>query len=482
VKPDEVRRRAAAGAIFVAAKDVTIQLVALAGSIVFAHYLLPSELGLYALAATVTLVLATLIGPALASGLIRQPEPPDRADLETLFAVQLGLAVVVAPLTALAAIPFGRPGQVVALMALTLPLAAIRAPGVIMLERELVYRRLVVAEVAEVVAYYGCGVAGVLAGWHVWALAIALVVKAAVGSSLVAVLAPGVLVRPRFSAVRARRLLGLGLRIQATDALNLVRDHGLNIGAAAFGGLGVLGLWTLGARLAQAPGLLLSALWRVSFPAMSRLVAAGEEPRPLIERTVRVVAVAFALMAVPLVAAAPAFIPAVFGARWASAANVVPGVDFALMISVPPSVAMIGYLWATGDARTPLRAVILHTIALGGVTFPLLPVLGLPAIGVGWVASGLVDATVLCRAARARTGARVVRALALPSALAVVAGAIGWVGAAAGEATLLRAAAAAVVAEGIFLAGIVVLRRQLLDELFRVLARALHATTAQAPA
>jgi O-antigen/teichoic acid export membrane protein len=482
VKPAEVRRRAAAGAVVVAAKDVTIQLIAFAGSIVFAHFLLPAELGLFALAATVTLLLATLIGPALASGLIRQPEPPDREDLATLFALQLGLAFVVAPATAIAVLPFGRAGEVIALMALTLPLRALRAPGVILLERDLVYRRLVVAEVAEVVAYYGWGIAGVLGGWGVWALASALVVKALVGSVLVVVLAPAAFIRPRFSRVRARRLLGLGLRIQATDVLNLVRDHGLNLGAAAFGGLGVLGLWTLGARLAQAPGLLLSALWRVSFPAMSRLVAAGEEPRPLIERIVRVVAVGFALMATPLVAASPAFVPAVFGAQWAAAANVVPGVDFALMISVPPSVAMIGYLWATGDARTPLRAVMLHTVALGGVTFPLLPLIGLPAIGLGWIASGLVDATVLCRAARARTGARVVRALALPSVLAVVAGAAGWAGATAGQPTLLRAAAAAVLAEGIFVAGIVLIRRQLLDELFRVLGRALHATTAQAAA
>ena len=38
--------------------------------------------------------------------------------------------------------------------------------------------------------------------------------------------------------------------------------------------------------------LLFEALWRLSFPALSQLMAAGEDPKPLMERGVTVVAAA----------------------------------------------------------------------------------------------------------------------------------------------------------------------------------------------
>ena len=37
-------------------------------------------------------------------------------------------------------------------------------------------------------------------------------------------------------------------------------------------------------RFIQIPFLLFESLWRITFPGMARLIEAGEDPRPVVER------------------------------------------------------------------------------------------------------------------------------------------------------------------------------------------------------
>ena len=57
-------------------------------------------------------------------------------------------------------------------------------------------------------------------------------------------------------------------------------------------GVPALGVWNVANRILQVPFLLLSSLWRVSFPGMSRLVEARENVGQTIQRVVAMVAVA----------------------------------------------------------------------------------------------------------------------------------------------------------------------------------------------
>src|SRR5436190_637068 len=169
------------------------------------------------------------------------------------------------------------------------------------------------------------------------------------------------LARPVVSRPILRGLLPFGLRLQAIDFVNLVREQGLNVGIAAIGGLATLGAWSFAYRIMQMPYILFTTLWRVSFPAMSRLVEAKEDMKPLLERGVALTAVATGAILVPLTASAPAAIPAILGEGWHEVPDVVPWASLGLMIGGPISVAVAGYLYAIGDARTPLRATLAHT-------------------------------------------------------------------------------------------------------------------------
>ena len=51
----------------------------------------------------------------------------------------------------------------------------------------------------------------------------------------------------------------------------LIRDQGMAIAIAAIGGFEALGVWNIVYRFTTVVIILMESLWRVSFPAMSRL-------------------------------------------------------------------------------------------------------------------------------------------------------------------------------------------------------------------
>jgi O-antigen/teichoic acid export membrane protein len=328
--------------------------------------------------------------------------------------------------------------------------------------------------------HYGWAIATVAAGWGVWGLASAVIVRAFAGTAILFCLAQVRVLRPRLSWRRVRGLLPFGVRYQLFGLALLARDQALNLGAAAIGGLAVLGLWTVARRFLQIPFLLFTSLWRVSFPAMSRLTNAGEPPGPIIERSVGLVAVATGLLLTPLVGAGPALVHTVLGERWADAASVLPWASLGLMIGGPVSVATAGYLWAIGDASTPLRAVACHGAAWIAVTLTLMPAIGVTALGVGWLAAGVIDALVLGRAARRTAQIRLAPFLLVPVGVASISAVAGWIVSSSSGATITSAVMGAGLAELLYVSGLLLLNRGSLTEMFSVTGRAIRASLASA--
>jgi polysaccharide transporter, PST family len=475
IRSDEVRRRAVAGVAVLGARGLAIRTLNFAGYLVLARLLGPSELGVVALGLTILFSATFFVDAGIGTALIRRAERPGRRDLEAVAFFQLCAGLVLALATAGIAAPLGEAGQVAAVMVAALPLTAFRTPGVVLLERDLRYHTLALVEIVEVLVFQACAIPAVAAGMGTWGVAVAAVAKTVAGTAMMLWRGPIGFVAPVPRLRRLRAMLGFAGRFQAIGVVDLVRDQGLNMGIAAMAGIATLGLWSLAYRLLLIPLLLFTSLWQVSFPAMSRLVGAGEDPRPLIERGVSLGAVAAGALLVPIVAAAPAAVPAVFGAAFRDASLVLPGSCLGLMIAGPISVATAGYLFAVGEVAAVLRAAVLHTIAWGLVTFPLLPVAGVAAVGVGHAASCAVDAAMLSRAAARAGHPRSARPLVVPAAAAVGAAAAGWALASATAPTLAMAAACAILAEGLFLGALWVVRRRALLDSLRLVGRAASA-------
>jgi len=474
--PDEVRRRAGAGVVLVGARAIAVNLIGFAGGIALARLLPPSDFGLVALATGITVSLSLLIDVGLGASLVQRPVPPERADLQTLLGLELVLTSGVAAATAFAALPFGEDGQVIALVVASLPLAAVRVPGFVLMERNLSYRSIAFVETAETIAYFAWGIATVAAGAGVWGLASATLVRAAVGSVSTLLLAHEGVVAPRLSLRRTRSLLAFGIRFQATGAASVLKDQGLNFGVALIDGVRVLGLWSLATRLVQVAFVFAGSLSRVSCPTIARLIEAGVDPRPYVQRGIRLTATGLGVLLVPLVSAAPAFVPSVLGPRWNGVAPVLPPACLGLTIGASASVAIAGYLWAIGDAKTPLRATVVYSVAWVVVGLALLPLLGVAGLGVGWLVAGVLDAYLLGRGMAAHADVRVFEAMLAPIAVGSAAAACGWVLATKGGDTIASAVLAGCVGELLFLATLFVIRRRLLEDLWGLGLQAVRAT------
>jgi O-antigen/teichoic acid export membrane protein len=469
----ELRSKALSAVALVAGRNIIIKVAALFGNIAFARLLSPTDFGMVAFGLTILVFVQLLSDGGLGVGLIRRPEEPHPDDLRVLLGFQILLTTIlgVAVATVGAFGPFGRPGFVTAVMMPALPLLAFRAPSAIVFERNLNYGPLVRVEVVEELSFYGWGITTILLGAGVWGLATAAVVKALVGTVAMLRVSPVARMAPTYSWHRLRPLLGFGVKFQGVNLVNTGGLQLLNFGIAGIGGLAVLGLWALAWRLAQLPYLLFGTLWRVSFPAAAQLLAAGESGRKMIERGLALAAVATGAILAPATGSISPLVPAVFGHRWAPVGEVLPIAFFALQVSGPVSVASAGYLYAVGDTSSILRAATATSVVWVIVTLPLLPSLGVLAVGVGWAVSSFIEIPIMAIPARRRTGADYVRPLLMPWIAATVAGASGWLVSRTFAHGFLAACAGGSVSACAYAAPIFLLRRDTVRRIMRLAGR-----------
>jgi O-antigen/teichoic acid export membrane protein len=398
----------------------------LVANVVLARLLLPDQFGVLALGFTCVAVAGFITSGGIGAHFLRAAEPPSRGQLEAIYALQLTAACVLASLAVALAVPLGTVGAVAAVMACSLPIDASRAPAALLAERRLDYGALVRAEVLEILAYNVFAIAFVVAGLGVWGVALAVVIRALVGTTLVVTTLPPGLVRPRWSWETVRPILGFGLAFQSVSAVTLVRDQGIVVVVGAVAGLTTLGYWSLAYRIVQVIVVVLESLWRVSYPAVARLIAAGGDVAVTLQRALGISAVIVGAIVASLIGTAPASIPLIFGHRWESA---VPAVAFCaggLMISGPISTASAGLLLARGRVNWILWTTIIHTLTWFAITMPLLGSLGVEAVGIGWCVAACVDAALLARYTKREIDVSIIGSLAAPTVAAAFTATVGW--------------------------------------------------------
>ena len=462
----EVRGRALTGVLYVTASGGLNLLIGFIGNLALARMLTPEDFGVVAVGLTATLLGTAISDGGLGAGMIRRPEPPTRTELRTLNGIQLAIAAAVVGPICLVALGFGRTGMITAIMILSLPITMLQTPGRVVLARNMLYDRQAAVDSAGQMSFYLFAVTTVALGADVWGLATATLVRATVSTLLIALLSVGFLA-PSLRGWRGfGPLVGFGLRFQATPLLYVLREQGVNLVTAVVGGLGVLGLWTLASRLIQVPILAFTSLYTVGFPAMSRVLAGGEDPGPIILRVVRRASIVAAFVFPAFVAASPALVPALFGTQWSDAANVIPFVGVSTVILGSISVGALSYLNAAGRPGIVALATATFGVLWVAITACLLPSLGIEAIGVGNLCGALVEAVILDRATRRAAGVAPHRPLLRPLAVALFAGTAGWTVCVSGPPALAMALGAGALAFFLSAAGLVlVCRNDLRDTL-----------------
>lgn len=473
----EVRERAVRGAVLLGGRALAGRLLGMVSTVLLARLLRPRDFGAVAFGMAVIGLAGFLADAGIGAGLIRGREDIRKADLEAVLGFQVLISVTAAVAVGAAALLLGGEGELTALMALSLPIAAFSTPGAILLERQLSYRPLAAVEMIETAAYYLWAITTVALGAGVWGLATAVVVREVVGTLGTLVVAPAGRVRPRFAWRRIQRLVGFGARFQAVGLVAIVRDFAINAGTASIGGLSMLGVWSFAESLLQAPFLIFETLWRISYPALARLLAIDDDPAPAMELGLLVVGVASGLIVAGLVGSAPALVPSVFAPRWGGAVSVLPWAGASLAFAGPISVVSAGYLYAKGDATRVLVATAASDLLWVGLGLGLMPVLGVRSLGVGLLAAGLAGSSVLIRGVRRRLRIRFVPTLA-PSMIAAAGAAMtGWLVARRLGPTLLSTAASALAVAATYFAILAIVNRRHLTETWRVVSVVLRRRT-----
>lgn len=413
----DVAARARRGVLLITGRGFLLRLLGLLSIVVLTKFLSPREFGILAIGTTVLGLSNIFNDGGVGAALLRRKGEPTKAELRGVVGIQFGLTLGIWTIAlGVAVATRSTIATVTAVMLTALPLGSLKTPAMLLLEREMAYAQLIKAEFAEWFVYTAVALTSVILGAGIWGVAAASVLKLLAGIAILWSTVPGAVALPSVRVTPVLPMLSFGAQFQSVAIIAVLRDHGLNLLVAAAGGLTALGLWSIAGRVLLVVGIVLESLWRVSFPAMARMLETNSDPRRIIERTVAQVAAALGLVLVPVVTFGPEGIPFVFGSEWRDAADVLPGACLGYAVAGPVSTACAGYLYARGDARTILVSTIMHTIVILAAVALLMPAVGLAAIGLGLLGASIVDVVVIGR----RTRRAIHVALLAPTAVLVV--------------------------------------------------------------
>jgi O-antigen/teichoic acid export membrane protein len=385
----EVRSKAARGLLTVGIRSMLVRALGFAGTLIVAPLLGPGDFGVVALGLTVLVFGKFLADGGLIPGLIRRPDPPIWEELQAVAALQFAVTLTLVAITCAVGSQFGHDGLAVTLMVASTVIDAARVPTVVMAERDLDYKLLVRAEVLEVFVYNILAIGLVIGGAGVIGVAAATIAKSYCGTAVLIWFGPIGFVRPRWTVSLLRPIARFGIYFQAAWLSILARDEGMNLLLLSLGGKEALGAWALARRLMTIVETVFQSAWRVGLPGMARLMESGEPPRELLERAVSFAAVAAGYLIVPLVATAPALVPALFGAEWDSTAEALPYLGGGMMLAVPLGTVITALLWARDEAGKVFIMGIPAVLVSLGVCAALASSLGARGAGLG-VAAGAV--------------------------------------------------------------------------------------------
>ncbi|MBI5103600.1 MAG: oligosaccharide flippase family protein [Solirubrobacterales bacterium] len=471
---DDLRGQVARGLVSMGVRTVVVRLLGLAGTLVLARQLGPSEYGVLALGLSIVILSKFLSDGGLAPGLLRREEPPERAELEAVYAVQVAICLLILGGVAAATFAFvgGDHAIALTLFAATPALDAARTPTVITLERDLAFGLVIRAEIAEIFLYNLLAVGLVVAGMGLVGVGIAVVTKSIVGTAILVVRGPVGLVTPRPSWSRLRSLLRFGAAFQGAWLLTIARDQGLELLLASLAGTAALGAWALAKRLLIVLTLLVEASWRVALPGFSRLVQAGEDPRRLLQRGLSLAGVACGFPVVALVGSTPVLVPLLFGDAWGDTQDVLPLVAAGLMLAIPVGLVLNSLLWAQDQAGRAFVMGIPGVVVTLAVAVPLMPSMGAVGAGIGTLAGALAFVAAGAWIAKDELGARALLGLAGPVASSAAGVAAGWLVAEELGDNAVALLGAAVTGTVVYVAALAVLDRGALERLVGLARRA----------
>ncbi|MBN2112627.1 MAG: lipopolysaccharide biosynthesis protein [Acidimicrobiia bacterium] len=300
------------------------KLLVLATMVVLARLLTPQEFGIVAFATVAVNWLGVLKDLGLGGAVIQRRDDTEES-AQTVYVLNLVMSGLLTAGTALAApavAAFFREPLVIPILrvlSFTFLIQALGAVHVVLLRRNLDFRRKMIPDVGQAVVKGIASVAFALAGFGVWALVWGQLIGALAATLLAWVVIPW---KPRFRVHRrlVRPLMRFGMPLMLTDIQAAVWSNLDYVIVGRLLGDTALGIYTLAYRL---PELLILSVWRVLGGAIFPFFASIQRFPDLLRKgflaTIRYSQIVVVPLCVGLFITAGPAVEVLFGDKWADA-------------------------------------------------------------------------------------------------------------------------------------------------------------------
>jgi O-antigen/teichoic acid export membrane protein len=426
----QVARLAMLGAAALAARQVVVQLLDLAGSIVLARELSPRDFGYYGIILFILSFLSSFGDVGLGASLVRQPEEPVEQDYRSVFTFQQLLVVGIVLLF------FGISPWIAALYkvptsdrylfhvaALSLVLTSFQSIPAIRLERTLAFGRLAIADVAQCLSFNVVAIVLALSGHGAWSFVLAMLVRSALGAVIIQLVSRW-RIGWSWDWPRVRTHLAFGIPFQAIGFISLLKDSITPVLVGALAGAATVGYITWAQTVAAYSVMALMVFQRLYLPAFARLQSDPEGLGRIVERVVWATNAICAPLSLLTVALFEPFTVYVFGDKWLVAKPFFVLLWFA-NVFVPTSTPMLGLLNAMGRAKTSMTFALVWMAGTWLVGAPLIVFFG----GIGFAIANFVvqfSNLVLFRTAQRLVPFRILVPVLPAWCLAAAVGAAAW--------------------------------------------------------
>jgi O-antigen/teichoic acid export membrane protein len=325
--------------LFTVASQVLVQVVVLA---VLARFILPEEFGIVALAKIVIAFATVFASAGLGPALIQRAEVTPthlRVGFTSSVLLAIGLWALVW-LTAPGLAIFFREDQVAPVLRAIGASFILLSVGLVskaLLERNLDFKRLMLADLGSALGYGVVGVIGAVAGYGVWALVAATLFQRFVFSVTCFRLHPHSL-RPTLARRELGDLLSFGGGLTLSRVFHFLGNYGDKALTGRLLGAGPLGFYERAYHLMNLPQEYLgNVIDNVMFPALAKVQDQRERLTRAFSRALSLTNLMLMPFSVAVVVLAPEIVAVVLGPQWGPA--------------VLPLQVLAGVAWLKGSVR-----------------------------------------------------------------------------------------------------------------------------------
>jgi len=367
LKPEQISHRAVSGVLVLTIRKFLLKAVNYLGSIILARLLMPEIFGVFAIVSFIINFFSFFSDVGLGAALIQKKDSLTTKDLKVTFTLQQLLVVVVVGLIYFAAPIFstqynlGNQGiWFLRILSLSLFLTSLKTIPSILLERRLKFNRLIWPEVVEVISFQIIVVFLAWQGFGVWSFILGLLFRSILGLVVLYWISPW---RPGFALDLkiAKQLISFGVPYQLNGFIANIKDAVMPIFVGAVSGPAAVGYLNWALTFSKLPIIFMSDVFRVTFPAYSRIQHDLPRLKKAIETTIRFTHLFLFPAVFLLAAAAQPIVKIIFTDKWLPA---LPAFYLHLsgILVVGIANTFMDTFWALGKTKIAVRLLIIYTV------------------------------------------------------------------------------------------------------------------------